>query len=219
MSKQEYTPKRKWRIECTEEKLRLIADMVEDVTRFIGGQPQMMNCLMLFPNGHKIGEYMRDNVRPMMNLGCDCDCVGWDGRNTTNKYVRKEVAQGYATYKSILHALATEYDWHNVHSGTVLTCEEGGELMDVRPVDDSEPEAVDYWTATDPDGKQYAFLSKPVRRQWANGWGWAPSDGCSFIGSEGTAALIWLLELPKLTWDDEPYKFTVLKPKEKKDGE
>ena len=215
MSKQEYTPKRKWRIECTEEKLRLIADMVEDVTRFIGGQPQMMNCLMIFPNGHKIGEYMRDNVRPMMNLGCDCDCVGWDGRNTTNKYVRKEVAQGYATYKSILHALATEYDWHNVHSGFVLTCEEGGELMNVRPVDDSEPEAVDYWTATDPDGKQYAFLSKPVRRQWANGWGWDPSDGGSYIGEEGTAMLIELLNLPNLTWDDEPYKFTVLKPKEK----
>ena len=217
MSKKEYTPKRKWRIECTEEKLRLIADMVEDVTRFIGGQPQMMNCLMLFPNGHKIGEYMRDNVRPMMNLGCECDCVGWDGRNTTNKYVRKEVAQGYATYKSILSALANEYDWHNVHSGTVLTCKEGGELMDVRPVDDSEPEAVDYWTATDPNGKQYAFLSKPVRR--ANGWGWDPSGGGSFIGAEGTAALIGLLGLPKLTWEYEPYMFTVLKPKEKKDGE
>lgn len=27
MSKQEYTPKRKWRIECTEEKLRLMANM------------------------------------------------------------------------------------------------------------------------------------------------------------------------------------------------
>lgn len=140
MTKTEYTPKRKWRIECTEEKLRLIADMVEDVTRFIGGQPQLMNCLMIFPNGNEIGEYMRDNVRPMMNLGCDCDCVGWDGRNTTNKYVRKEVAQGYATYKSILAALANEYDWHNVHSGTPLTCEHGGELMNVRPVDDSEPE-------------------------------------------------------------------------------
>ena len=87
--------------------------------------------------------------------------------------------------------------------------------MDVRPVDDSEPEAVDYWTATDPNGKQYAFLSKPVRR--ANGWGWDPSDGGSFIGTEGTAALIGLLGLPKLTWEDEPYKFSVLKSR--KNGE
>ena len=126
MSKQEYTPKRRWRIECTEEKLRLIANSVEDITRFIGGQPQMMYCLSLFDHSNEIGEYMRQNVRPMMNLGMKGDCVCWDGRDTTNKYVRREVAQGYATYKSILHALATEYDWDNVHSGFILTCEEGG---------------------------------------------------------------------------------------------
>ena len=209
----EYTPKRKWRIECTEEKLRLMASMVEDISRFIGGQPQMMNCLMIFPNGNAIGEYMRDNVRPMMNLGMKGDYVRWDGRDTTNKYVRREVAQGYATYKSILAGLANEYDWQNVHSGTPLTCEEGGELMTVRPVDESELEAVDYWTATDPNGRQFTFRSKPVRREWANGWTWEPSDGGSYIGEEGTAALIDLLRLPKLTWEDEPYKFTILKPK------
>lgn len=213
MDKTEYTPKRKWRIECTEEKLRLMASMVEDVTRFIGGQPQLMSCLMMFDNGNDIGEYMHDNVIPMMNLGMKGDCVCWDGGDTTNKYVRKEVAQGYAAYKSILAALANEYDWHNVHSGTPLTCEEGGELMDVRPVDESEPEAVDYWTATDPDGKQFTFRSKPVRRRWGNGWFWEPSAGGVWISEEGTKVLMELLGLPKLTWDDEPYKFTVLKPK------
>lgn len=215
MSKTEYTPKRKWRIECTEEKLRLMANCVEDITRFIGGQPQMMNCLMMFDNGNEIGEYIRDNVRPMMNLGMKGDCVCWNGRDTTNKYVRKEVAQGYATYKSILAGLANEYDWHNVHSGTPLTCEEGGELMDVRPVDESEPKAVDYWTATDPDGRQLTFRSKPVRCEYASGWTWEPSAGGSYMGEMGTVALIELLGLPELTWADEPYKFTVLKPKRK----
>lgn len=213
MKKTEYTPKRKWRIECTEEKLRLIASMVEDVTRFIGGQPQLMNCLMMFNNGNAIGEYMRDNVRQMMLPDLDGDCVGWNGRGANNKYVRREVAQGYAAYKSILAGLANEYDWHNVHSGTPLTCEEGGELMNVRPVDESVPEAVDYWTATDPNGKQFTFRSKPVRREWSNGWEWEPSAGGSYIGEKGTTALIELLRLPKLTWDDEPYKFTILKPK------
>lgn len=213
MKKTEYTPKRKWRIECTEEKLRLIASMVEDVTRFIGGQPQLMNCLMMFNNGNAIGEYMRDNVRQMMLPDLDGDCVGWNGRGANNKYVRREVAQGYAAYKSILAGLANEYDWHNVHSGTPLTCEEGGELMNVRPVDESAPEAVDYWTATDPNGKQFTFRSKPVRREWSNGWEWEPSAGGSYIGEKGTTALIELLRLPKLTWDDEPYKFTILKPK------
>lgn len=215
MEATDYIPKRKWRIECTEEKLRLMASMVEDVTRFIGGQPQLMNCLMMFPNGNKIGEYMREHVRPMMLPDLDGDCVGWTGKGASNKYVRKEVAQGYAAYKSILAALANEYDWNNVHSGTPLTCEDGGELMNVRPMDESEPETVDYWTATDPDGRQLTFLSKPVRRQWANGWGWEPSAGGSYIGTGGTVALMELLGLPKLTWEDEPYKFTVLKPERK----
>lgn len=53
-------------------------------------------------------------------------------------------------------------------------------------------------------------LSKPVRRQWANGWSWEPSEGGRFIGEEGTKALMEMLGLPKLTWDDEPYRFTVL---------
>lgn len=190
-----------------------MANMVEDITRFIGGQPQMMNCLMMFDNGNDIGEFMRYNVRPMMLPDLKGDCVGWNGRGTTNKYVRKEVAQGYATYKSILAALANEYDWDNVHSGTPLTCEDGGELMNVRPVNESEPEVVDYWTATDPNGSQFIFRSKPVRRQWANGWTWEPSAGGSYIGEEGTKTLMNIFKLPKLTWDDEPYKFTILKPK------
>ena len=87
--------------------------------------------------------------------------------------------------------------------------------MNVRPMDESEPETVDYWTATDPDGRQLTFLSKPVRRQWANGWEWEPSAGGSYIGTGGTVALMELLGLPKLTWEDEPYKFTVLKPERK----
>lgn len=218
MNKQEYTPKRKWQITCTEEKLRLIANSVEDVTRFIGGQPQLMYSLMLFDNGNEIGEFMRRTVRPMMHPNMNSDCVGWNGRCTDNKYVRRDVAQGYATYKSILHALATEYDWDDVHSGFVLTCEEGGELMGVRPVDESEPARVDYWTAADPDGRQCTFRSKPLRRQWASGWCWEPSDGGNFIGEEGTKALMEMLGLPKLTWDDEPYKFAVLKPKRNEQG-
>lgn len=213
MKNNEYTPKRKWQITCTEEKLRLIANSVEDVTRFIGGQPQLMYCLSLFGNGNETGEFMRQNVRPMMHPNMTSDCVGWDGRCTDNKYVRRDVAQGYATYKSILHALDTEYDWDSCHGGFVLTCEEGGELMDVRPIDEEEPERIDYWTATNPNGEQYTYTSKPLRRQWANGWFWESSDGGSYICAEGTAALIELLNLPKLTWDDEPYKFTILKPK------
>lgn len=71
---------------------------------------------------------------------------------------------------------------------------------------------------TDPDGRQCTFRSKPLRRQWASGWCWEPSDGGNFIGEEGAKALMEMLGLPKLTWDDEPYKFTVSKPKRNGNG-
>lgn len=216
MSKQEYTPKRKWRIECTEEKLRLIANCVEDISRLFAGQPEMMMTVGALDN--QIGEEIEKHVLPLIvpDLGAKA-YYSWNGGDCPNEWQRKQIAQGFATYKSILHALDTEYDWDSCHGGSVLTCEEGGELMDVRPVDETEPERIDYWTATNPDGKQCTFRSKPLRRQYANGWIWEPSDGGFFYGEEATAALIHVLGLPKLTWEDEPYKFSVLKPK--KDGE
>lgn len=215
--KREYTPKRKWRITCTEEKLRLMADCVEDCSRLLAGQTDMTNTLMPFDNYCEIRDIMERQVRPLIvpELPFSGSSYGWDGDNCPVEWQRKDIAQGFTTYKSLLAGLANEYDWHNVHSGRPLTCKLGGELMDVRPVDEDEPEQTDMWTATDPDGNQYTFHSKPVRRQWMNGWDWEPSAGGAFIGVDGTKILIELLGLPKLAWEDEPYKFTILKPKSK----
>ena len=207
---------RRWIIECDEEKLRLMASMVEDVTRFLCGQPDMMSCLAAFDNGHEVGEMMLDTIKPMMNpeLGRH-ESYGWNGGRCPNKWQRHDIAQGYAAYKSILAALANEYDWNNVHSGTPLTCEEGGALMRVRPAIE-EPEVKEMWTATNPDGKQCIYRSKPVRRTWANGESWEPSEGGSWFCSDFSAEIIKTLGLPKLTWEDEPYRFQVLT--ERKDG-
>lgn len=202
---------RKWIIECTEDKLRLMANSVEDVMRFISGQPQLMYSLMFFDNGRDVGDYLRQHVTPMLNpdLGT-ADCYGWDGRGCKiSPHLRSYVAKSYATYKSILTALANEYDWHNVHSGRPLTCEEGGSLMTVRPAI-NEPEVKELWTATNPDGKQCIYLSKPVRRKWANCEGWEPSEGGSWYCSEFSAEIIKALALPQLTWEDEPYRFQLV---------
>ena len=201
---------RKWIIECDEEKLRLIANSVEGVSRFLSGQPQIMNCLCMFDNGNEIGDMMLDTIKPMMNPELRRgESYGWSGKCCPNKWQRHDIAQGYATYKSILSALANEYDWNNVHSGTPLTCEEGGALMRVRPAVD-EPQVKELWTATNPDGEQYIYRSKPVRRTWANGDSWEPSAGGSWYCSEFSAEIIKTLGLPKLTWEDEPYRFQII---------
>ena len=194
----------------------MIANYVEDCHRLLCGQADMANTLFPLKHFREIRDIMEQQVRPLIvpELKYPGESYDWAGNGCPVVWQKRDIAQSYATYKSILNAFATEYDWDNVHSGTPLTCEDGGELMDVRPVDEEEPERIDYWTATNPDGRQYTFRSKPLRRQWANGWTWEPSAGGSHIGEEGTKALIEMLRLPKLTWDDEPYKFSVLKPRE-----
>lgn len=210
--------KRKWTIECDEEKLRLIADFVENVTRFLCGQPQMMSCLASFENGNDVGEFMLRHITPMLNPELKGASYGWSGGRCPNDYQRKSIAQGYATYKSILNGLANEYDWNNVHSGTILTCPEGGPLMKVRPVID-EPEIKEMWTATDKEGKQYIYNSKPVRRKWANGEMWEPSEGGAWYNEDFSAFMIKALGLPTLTWDDEPYRFQILTERKSDDAE
>lgn len=207
---------RRWLIECDEEKLRLIASSVEDISRFLAGQPEMMNCLMVLDNGNKIGEFMHRNIKPMVTPELDGNSAySWNGGRCPNKWQRGEIAQGYACYKSILQALAHEYEWHNTHSGPILTCEEGGSLMRVRPVDEENAvEVTEYWLAANPDGKQCIFRSKPTRTTWANGDSWEPQEGGYWYSEELWRELSRFMHLPRLTWEDEPYKFTITTPKQ-----
>ena len=64
------------------------------------------------------------------------------------------------------------------------------------------PYGFDFWTSGLGTDSRIDFTSS-----------WEPSAGGAWIGEEGTKVLMELLGLPKLTWDDEPYKFTILKTK------
>lgn len=204
---------RKWLIECTEEQLLQIANCVEDISRFISGQPQLMSCLTLFDNCNEIGEQMLREITPKLNPELQGASYGWSGGRCPNDYQRKEIATSYCTYKSIRKAISEEYDHNDVHCGEILTCEEGGAPMKVMPVIESGVKVSDYWTATDPDGKQRIYLSKPRRFKYSNGEGWMPYESGYSINSEVTEMVRDIFKLPKLTWEDEPFKFQVVMPK------
>ena len=206
---------KRWSIECNEDQLRLIANFVEDITRFECGQPQMMNCLHNFNNGNKAGEFMLQHITPMLSPELmPAASYGWNGGNSPNQHQRSDIAKGYCVYKSILSALAQEYNWDNVHSGTPLTCEEGGPLMKVRPIDEADAVVVtDYWLAANPNGEHCIFKSKPIRRKWANCMCWEPQSGGGYYTEELWKELSKIMKLPTLIWEDAPYKFTITTPK------
>lgn len=207
-----YNPKRKWQIICTEEKMRLMANCTEDCTRLLAGQTEMFGTMCGLDNYDIIRTKMEKEIYPLVvpALKATRSSYGWNGGDCPNKYQRTTIAQGYATYKSILSALANEYNWNNVHSGRPLTCQLGGELMAVRPLPQDEPKQTDYWTAANPDGSQRVYRSKPVRREYADGKCWEPSEGGWFYGDDVSKELIKMLGLPRLKWEDEPCHFALL---------
>lgn len=208
MKEREYTPDRLWQITLTEDKMRLIAGCVEDCSRFLSGQTELYNTTSgLFPieDWQHLQEKLRDLKRYVTPDLSHSSSYDYMGNGCPNDYQRKSIAQGYATYKSILHALATEYQWNNVHSRDPLTCEEGGNLMTVRPLPANTDKSRDYWLARDSHG--YALHEeKPLWRKWANTEGW---ESRRWYNPEYTDIIREVFHLPELQPDDEPIRVTL----------
>lgn len=133
----EYNPKKKYTITLSEEQLRLMANAIEDWSRFMTGQCEMFNatCLIeptdaMFDVRKKLGE-IEPYLTPDLPRGAS---YGWSGSQCKNEAQRKAIAMSYGIYRQILHYLATVYEWNNVYSSPTLTCKEQGGLIEVKEV-------------------------------------------------------------------------------------
>lgn len=129
---------KQYNIECTEEQLLLISKCVEDCCRFASGQTELFNTSSLLT---KYGE-IRDSlqgikhlVTPELSFNAS---YGWNGGGCPNNAQRKFIAKTYPIYREILHHLAIEGKWNNVYDSPTLTCEEGGELIKIKRVDNED---------------------------------------------------------------------------------
>lgn len=124
---------KKYTITLTEEQMRLIADMVEDCTRFLSGQCEMQNTTSVLKEGIDVRNHLHDIVKHMVTpeLGRE-ESYGWDGGKCSNKYQRRAIAMGYGIYREILHFLAIKYNWNNVYSSETLICKEQGPLIKIK---------------------------------------------------------------------------------------
>jgi len=125
----------KYRIELTEEQLRLIADCVEDCHRFAGGQVELWHTASLLDNGREVMDLLDKKVKDLVTPELSHNAsYGWSGSTCPNKHQRKFIAQTYPIYREILHFLAIENGHDNVYLSSTLTCEEGGEPIKIERV-------------------------------------------------------------------------------------
>ena len=129
---------KKYRIAMTESQLRLMANAVEDWSRFLAGQCEMSFATGMLENYHDAKESLKKYVRPFVvpELGRGASW-NWDGCGCPNERQRKAIAMSYMIYRQVVHYLTThngkDMSWSCYNSPT-LTCEEQGPLIQIEEI-------------------------------------------------------------------------------------
>ena len=113
---------KKYRIELSEDQLRLIALCLEDVSRFAAGQMEMKFTIEEMVHGLSFDQQIqrRNNAeillkevkRVLLPELHEHENKGYNGTEF--------VGNVYQIYKSIWYRLAQDYNWNNVHSSEPL---------------------------------------------------------------------------------------------------
>ena len=129
----------KYTLTVTESQLRLIADCVEDMSRFMGGQMELWNATSRLDNFIELKERLDDLhslVTPDLPRNAS---YGWNGGRCPNKNQEEFIAKTYVIYREIRHKLRVlnkdpNGENYNVYDSPSLTCELGGELPKIEKV-------------------------------------------------------------------------------------
>lgn len=129
----------KYTLTVTESQLRLIADCVEDLSRFMAGQMELWNTTGRLDNFIELKDRLDDLhslVTPDLPRNAS---YGWDGGRCPNKNQEEFIAKTYAIYREIRHKLRMlnkdpNDENYNVYDSPSLTCKLGGELPKIEKV-------------------------------------------------------------------------------------
>lgn len=113
---------KKYRIELSEQQMRLISDCLEDVSRFAAGQWEMRNTVEGMLVGLPFNEQMerRDAAEEWLKQAKRVLLPNYPD-NASKGYNGSEfIGNTYQIYRTILHQLAIDNNWDNVYSSPAL---------------------------------------------------------------------------------------------------
>lgn len=113
---------KKYRIEVSEQQMRLIADCLEDVSRFTSGGWEMRYTIEEMLRGLPFDEQMKRRGEVEELLKQAIRVLLPDYPDNANKGYNESdfIGNTYQIYRTILHQLAKDNDWDNVYSSPAL---------------------------------------------------------------------------------------------------
>jgi hypothetical protein len=113
---------KKYNIKLSEEQMRLIADCLEDVSRFASGQCEMRwtveEVLNKLPFDQQIEK--RNEVEDLLKQVKRILFPEYLENESTTYNGNEFVGNTYQIYRTILHQLAKDNNWNNVYSSSTL---------------------------------------------------------------------------------------------------
>ena len=113
---------KRYRIELSEDQMRLIADCLEDISRFAGGQWQMRYTIENMLKGLPFNEFIerRNQAELKLKLVKTILIPELSGNASYSYNSTDFIGNTYQIYRTILHQLANDNDWKNVYSSPSL---------------------------------------------------------------------------------------------------
>lgn len=113
---------KKYTIELSEDQMRLIADCMEDVSRFASGQWQLRTTLNEMLKGLPFEEWLerRDQAEELLRQAKRVLLPDFVDNQSYGYNSTEFIGNCYQISRTIMHRLAIDNDWNNVYSSPAL---------------------------------------------------------------------------------------------------
>lgn len=125
---------KKYQITLNENQLRLIAECLEDCSRFMAGQTDMANCTSKLQNMREVRDQLKELHRTVVPELGHGSSYPWNGLGCPNEAQRIFIARSYYLYHEMRHADVVSRGIDNVYSSPTLRCADSGEPIEIKEV-------------------------------------------------------------------------------------
>jgi hypothetical protein len=113
---------KKYTIELSEEQMRLVAQCLEDVSRFASGQWELQNTIEAMVKGFPFTDQIqrRDDAEEHLRKAKQILIPQFADNQSYGYNSTEFIGNTYQIYRTIWHQLAKDNDWDNVYSSPAL---------------------------------------------------------------------------------------------------
>ena len=125
---------RKFQITVNEHQLRLIADCLEDISRFMSGQMELWHATSNLNTYRQLADKLEE-LKPLVTPNLEQNAsYGWTGGDCPNERQKKLIAETYYLYRTMLYHLHKDDEHWNVYTSPSLRCADSGEKIEIKVI-------------------------------------------------------------------------------------